>query len=67
MNKQEKEFRALYEKYLVWKTSQQGQRDGYSYEKSFVEFAQGFTKELFELSVAPEEDEVSSKKKSKLV
>lgn len=65
MGKEEQQFRALYEKYLVWKASQQHQTDGYSYEKSFVEFAQGFTKELFELSLASEQ--ASGKKKFKPV
>ena len=68
MENEESQFRALFAKYLSWKASQQQQTDGYAYEQSFVEFAQGFTKELFELSVEPEEGLQSArKKKFKLV
>jgi hypothetical protein len=63
MENEESQFRALFAKYLAWKASQQQQTDGYAYEQSFVEFAQGFTKELFELSVQPPEAGRSTRKK----
>lgn len=58
-DKEKAEFEALYAKYLTWKTSQEGQTDGYEYERSFVEFCKEFNKGLFELSV----DDASAEKK----
>ncbi len=63
MENEESEFKVLFAKYLAWKESQQGQTDGYAYEKSFVAFAQQFNKELFELSVQSKVDKAASKKK----
>ena len=68
MENDEAAFKVLFTKYLAWKESQQHQTDGYIYEKSFVEFIQGFNQELFELSLQGKEDEtVPRKKKSRPV
>lgn len=67
MEKEEAEFKALFAKYLAWKASQENQSDGYMYEKSFVEFAQEFTKELLKLSLQSKPKEASRKKKFKPV
>jgi hypothetical protein len=67
MENEESAFKVVFAKYLAWKESQQGQTDGYVYEKSFVEFAQQFNKELFQLSVQSKVDKEASKKKSKPV
>lgn len=64
METEEKQFKALFAKYLAWKDSQQHQTDGYVYEKSFVEFAQQFNKELFQLSLQSTPAGVSTRKKS---
>lgn len=67
MENEEAQFKALFAKYLAWKASQQSQSDGYVYEKSFVDFVQGFNKELFELSLQGHQASVAGKKKSKPV
>ena len=63
MEREEAQFKALFAKYLAWKESQQSQTDGYIYEKSFVDFAQAFNKELFELSLQSNEAEANIRKK----
>lgn len=67
METEEAQFKVLFAKYLAWKASQENQTDGYIYEKSFVEFAQEFTKELLELSLQSKPEQASRKKKSKPV
>jgi hypothetical protein len=64
METEEAQFKALFAKYLAWKDSQQSQTDGYVYEKSFVEFAQQFNQELFQLSLQSKADEIPTRKKS---
>jgi len=67
METEEAQFKALFAQYVAWKESQQGQTDGYVYEKSFVEFAQQFNKSLLALSLQSKDVKgVSRKKKSKL-
>lgn len=61
MQTQEEEFRLIYNQFLSWKTSQIGQKDGYEYERSFVEFCQTMNKELFILST-PVVDKMPKKK-----
>ena len=63
METEETQFKALFAKYLAWKDSQHSQTDGYVYEKSFVEFAQQFNKELFELSLQSQASEGPARKK----
>lgn len=60
--KEEAEYKALYEQFVSWKQSQQGQRDGYAYEESFAVFCQQLNKQLLEL--ATNEDQQAAKKKS---
>ncbi len=50
---EEAEFKALYEQFVAWKQSQQGQQDGYAYEKSFADFCQQFNQQLLELAANP--------------
>lgn len=58
---EEAEFKLLYEQFVAWKQSQQGQADGYAYEKSFAEFCQHFNRQLLEL--ATDEQAQGAKKK----
>jgi hypothetical protein len=61
-NKEEAEFKALYEQFVNWKQSQQGQSDGYAYEESFAVFCQQLNKQLLELATSG--DKQTAKKKS---
>lgn len=61
MQTQEEEFRHVYNQFLAWKSSQIGQKDGYEYERSFVELCQVMNKELFSLAT-PVVDKMPKKK-----
>lgn len=47
-------FMELYDSYAVWQKSQEGQKDGYAYEKSFDDFVQAFNRRLLEKATEPE-------------
>ena len=51
MEQQETQFRALYEQFLTWQTSQQQQTDGYAYEESFAAFAQQMNHQLLTIAL----------------
>lgn len=63
------EFSNLYEQFSEWQKSQEGQTDGYEYERSFESFAQQMNKTLFKMSTHVDESDTTiserSKKKSK--
>jgi hypothetical protein len=61
MRNREEEFKVLYQKYLNWQESQEGQTNGYEYEKSFDQFIIEFGKELFQLSTNNLEEETKKK------
>ena len=61
MQTQEEEFRLIYNQFLAWKASQKGQKDGYEYERSFVELCKSMNKELFSLAT-PVIDKLPKKK-----
>jgi hypothetical protein len=61
METQEKEFQALYSKFLEWQASQATQTDGFEYERSFIEFCRLFNKELLLIASKPLADEPKKK------
>jgi hypothetical protein len=67
METQEKEFQVLYNKFLGWQQSQEGQTDGITYEQSFIEFCHSFNKELLLIATKPAEDAPKKKLSPPLV
>lgn len=59
---EEAQFKALYEEYLTWKASQEGQQDAYEYERSFDEFCQQMNRSMLE--IATQGKDTTGKKKS---
>jgi hypothetical protein len=62
-------FLELYDQYIIWQKSQEGQTDGYEYERSFETFVQQMNKDLFKITTESDNSDKSigdrSKKKSK--
>ena len=61
---EESQFKFMYEQYLQWKASQEGQQDAYEFERSFEVFCQQMNKQMLEL--ATQEKGSVGKKKSTL-
>lgn len=61
-NQEEAQFRAMYDQYLSWKRSQEGQKDAYEFERSFDVFCQQMNQQMLEM--ASQGDGLGSKKKS---
>ena len=63
------EFSKLYEQFSEWQKSQEGQTDGYEYERSFETFVHQLNTTLFKMATNVDERDKTvserSKKKSK--
>jgi len=58
MNTKEKmQFEQIFNKYIEWKKSQEGQVNGYEFEKSFEKFCRQMNQDLFKLAVEGEHEE----------
>jgi len=58
---EEAQFRAMYQQYLDWKVSQEGQQDAYAFERSFDQFCQQMNRQM--LQMATQAKSSGSKKK----
>lgn len=63
MEAQEAQFRALYQQFLTWQTSQQQQTDGYAYEESFAQFVHQMNQQLFAIALDQHAQADTAKKK----
>lgn len=59
---EESQFKAIYDQYLNWKASQEGQQYAYEYERSFDAFCQQVNKQTLEMAY----DKLSSVKKKSI-
>jgi hypothetical protein len=59
---EEAQFRAMYDQYLSWKQSQEGQQNAYEFEHSFDKFCQQMNRQMLEM--ATQAKGLSGKKKS---
>ena len=60
------EFSNLYALFSIWQKSQEGQTDGYEYERSFEEFVRQMNNNLFKMATdVTEQDKVVKKREKK--
>ena len=60
------EFSNLYDLFSIWQKSQEGQTDGYEYERSFEEFVRQMNNNLFKMATdVTEQDKVVKKREKK--
>ena len=60
------EFSNLYDVFSTWQKSQEGQTDGYEYERSFEEFVRQMNNNLFKMATdVTEQDKVVKEREKK--